>query len=176
MGKIALWAAAALGLGVMAGAARAADSWNLPGEEVSRFDAKAVDVMCVLTGDCPADCGGGRRVMGLLRDSGELVLATKNAGPFTGTAHDLAPFCGQTVTADGLFTINYGVKTFALQFVRPQGGEWRGANAFIREWAAARNLTTKDDKAKQWFRNDEMIGALIEEQGKLRLKDKGITP
>ena len=168
-----------IGLGTsLAGgqAARAANSWGLPGEEAMRFDAKVVDVMCVLTGDCPDDCGAGKRVMGLLRDSGELVLAIKNAGPFTGTAHDLVPFCNQTVTADGLFTINYGVKSFALQFVKPADGDWRGANAFIKEWAAQRGLDMKDKKAKQWFRNDEGINAIIEEQGKLGLKDKGIEP
>lgn len=180
MKTIAILAVAALvGLGAaVAGASRAhaANSWNLPGEEATRFDAKVVDVMCVLTGDCPADCGGGKRVMGLLRESGELVLAIKNAGPFTGTARDLVPFCGQTVTADGLFTINYGVKTFALQFVKPKDGEWRGANDFVKAWAAERGLTPKDDKAKQWFRNDEQVNTLIEQQGKLGLKEKGITP
>lgn len=171
--------AALLGFGALlvgANAARAANSWNLPGEEATRFDATVVDVMCVLSGDCPADCGAGKRVMGLLRESGELVLAIKNAGPFTGTARDLAPLCGQTVTADGLFTINYGVKTFALQFVKPKDGEWRGANGFIKEWAAERGLTPKDDQAKQWFRHDEQVKTLIDEQGKLGLKHKGITP
>ena len=180
MKMIGLFAIAALlGLGallVATNAARAANSWSLPGEEATRFDAKAVDVMCVLTGDCPADCGAGRRVMGLLRESGELVLAIKNAGPFTGTAHDLVPLCGQTVTADGLLTINYGVKSFALRFVKPKNGEWCGANGFSKDWAAERGLAPKDDKAKQWFRNDEQINALIAEQGKLGLKDKGITP
>jgi len=156
--------------------ARAANSWNLPGEEALRFDAKAIDVMCVLTGDFSADCGAGKRVMGLLRDTGELVLAIKNAGPFTGTAHDLKPFCNQVVTVDGLFTVNYSVKSFALQFVKPKDGDWRGANAFVKNWAAERKLDLKDDKVKKWFRNDEMINAIIEEQGKLGLKDKGITP
>lgn len=172
-----LAAAALFGLGAsLAAAAHAANSWNLPNEETARFDAKVVDVMCVLTGDCPIDCGAGKRVMGLLRDSGELVLAIKNAGPFTGTAHDLVPFCNQTVTADGLFTINYGVKTFALQFVKPKDADWRGANGFVKDWAAERQIDAKDAKVKQWFRNDEQVNALIGEQGKLGLKDKGITP
>lgn len=156
--------------------ARAATGWGLPDEEAQRFDAKVVDVACVLTGDCPDDCGGGKRVMGLLRDSGELVLAIKNAGPFTGTAHDLVPFCNQLVTVDGLFTINYGVKTFALQFVKPADGDWRGANGFIKDWAAAHGVEAKDKMAKQWFRNDEQVQAIIEEQGKLGLKKKGIEP
>jgi hypothetical protein len=172
-----LAALAALAVGSSgASATFAADSWNLPNEELVRFDAKVVDVMCVLSGDCPKDCGAGKRVMGLLQGSGELVLAIKNVGPFTGTAHDLAPLCGKEVTADGLFTLNYGVKTFALQYVRPKDGDWRGADGFVRAWAAEHKLALNDPKVKQWFRNDEMIDALIAEQGKLGLKAKGITP
>lgn len=159
-----------------ASTAQAANSWGLPGEEIARFEAKVVDVLCVLTGDCPSDCGAGKRVMGLVKDDGELVLAIKNAGAFTGTINDLAPFCGQRITADGLFTTNYGVKTFALQFVRPEGGEWRGANGFVKDWAAERGKSLKDKEVKQWFRNDATIRALIEAQGKLGLKDQGITP
>lgn len=157
-------------------AARAANSWGLPGEEATRFEAKAIDVLCTLTGDCPSDCGAGKRVMGLLKDDGELVLAIKNGGPFTGATAELAPFCGQRVIADGLFTINYGVKTFALQFIKPVDGEWHGANDFVRNWAKERGLSAKDKKARQWFRNDEQINEIIEEQGKLGLKSQGILP
>ena len=156
--------------------AEAAKSWGLPGEEIARFEATAVDVLCVLTGDCPEDCGAGKRVMGLLKDDGELVLAIKNGGPFTGAAHELTPYCGQQVVADGLFTINYGVKSFALQFIMPVGGEWRRANDFVRDWANKRGLDMKDKKVRQWFRNGEQINAIIEEQGKLGLKKEGITP
>lgn len=157
-------------------AAYAANSWGLPGEEEARFDAMVKDVLCVLSGDCPDDCGAGKRVLGLLKDDGELVLPIKNAGPFTGTVNDLIPYCGQKVTVDGLFTINYGVKTFALQFVRPADGEWRGANGFVKDWAKEHGLDPKDKKAKRWIRNDETILELIEQQGVLGLKDKGIEP
>ncbi len=40
---------------------RAAEEWGLPDEEVVRFEAKVVDIACELTGDCPANCGGGAR-------------------------------------------------------------------------------------------------------------------
>ena len=86
--------------------AGADDSWNLTGEEEVRFDATVTDVLCVLSGDCPPDCGGGKRVLGLLKADGELVLPIKNGGPFTGAVADLLPYCGTVVTADGLFTIN----------------------------------------------------------------------
>jgi hypothetical protein len=157
-------------------AAAAADSWNLPGEEEVRFDAKVIDVLCLLSGDCPPDCGAGKRLLGLLKEDGELVLAIKNGGPFTGAVADLLPYCGETVTADGLFTINYGVKSFAIQFLRPAQGKWRRTNSFVIEWAAERGLAAKDKAARRWFRNDETILEIIGEQGKLGLKDRGIEP
>ena len=80
------------------------------------------------------------------------------------------------MTVDGLFTTNYGITTFAVQFVRPEGGKWRGANAFVRQWAKERGLEAKDKKARRWMRNDEAILELIEEQGVLGLKSEGITP
>ena len=158
------------------GAAWAANSWGLPGEVEARFDATVTDVLCVLKGDCPEDCGAGKRLLGLLQDDGTLVLPLKNAGPFTGATADLIPFCNRKVTVDGLFTTNYGVTTFAVQFVRPEGGKWRGANGFVRAWAREHGLEPKDKKARQWFRHDEAIRALIEEQGVLGLKKQGITP
>lgn len=166
----------ALALFTLPGLAVAADSWGLPGEEEVRFDAKVTDVLCVLSGDCPPDCGAGKRVLGLLKADGELVLPVKNGGPFTGAVADLLPYCGTTVTADGLFTVNYGVKTFAMQFVKPQEAKWRRANQFVKDWAAERGLEAKDKKARRWFRNDETIVEIIGEQGKLGLKDKGIEP
>ncbi len=157
-------------------AASAANSWNLPEEEEARFAAKVTDVLCVLKGDCPEDCGGGKRLLGLLQDDGKLVLPVKNAGPFTGATNDLIAFCNQRVTVDGLFTTNYGVTTFAVQFVMPEGGKWRRANGFVRDWAKERGLGMKDKKVRQWFRNDETILQLIEEQGVLGLKSQGIEP
>jgi hypothetical protein len=158
------------------GIASAANSWGLPGEVEARFEAKVTDVLCVLSGDCPEDCGAGKRLLGLLQDDGKLVLPIKNAGPFTGATDDLIPYCNQKVTVDGLFTTNYGVTTFAVQFVMPEGGKWTGANAFVKKWAAERGLETKDKKVRRWFRNDEAILELVEEQGVLGLKDKGIEP
>ena len=115
--------AALLFVGSMAaaGIASAANSWGLPDEVEARFDAKVTDVLCVLSGECPEDCGAGNRLLGLLQDDGTLVLPLKNAGPFTGPTVDLIPFCNQRVTVDGLFTTNYGITTFAVQFVPPRG-------------------------------------------------------
>ena len=152
------------------GAANAADSWGLPNEEVARFDAKVVDVLCELTGDCPADCGAGNRQLGLLMDDGQLVLPLKNQVPFAGAADELAGFCGKQVTADGLFATNRGHKIFAIQFVREApDGKWQRANRFQANWAAANGVDAKSPEAQQWFRNDPRVKALIAAQGKLGL-------
>jgi hypothetical protein len=87
--------AAAIGLAVWTtGATWAAEGWGLPNEEVARFEAKVVDILCELTGDCPVDCGAGGRQLGLLTDEGELVLPTKNMVIFAGAAEELAALCG----------------------------------------------------------------------------------
>ena len=80
------------------------------------------------------------------------------------------------MTVDGLFTTNYGVTTFAVQFVRAEGGKWRGANGFVRQWAEERGLEAKDKKARRWMRNDETILELIEEQGVPRPQERGNHP
>ncbi len=146
----------------------AAEGWGLIEEEVVRFDAKVVDVACELTGDCPANCGGGKRQLGLLTDEGRLVLAFKNFVPFAGAAVELIDYCAKTVTADGLFATNRGITVFALQFVREAPtGPWRRANRFQNKWAAANGVGAKSEAAKQWFRNDPRVKALIERQGVL---------
>jgi hypothetical protein len=158
------------GLLLFGGTARAASSWGLPGEEIVRFDAKVVDLLCELTGDCPEQCGGGKRQLGLLTDEGTLIPAVKNKVAFAGAADELIDFCGKRVTADGLFTTNRGHKLFVLQFVREApDGKWRGANRFSPKWAERNGLDAKDPKVKQWFRNDPRVKALIEKQGKLGL-------
>jgi len=81
-----------------------AKDWNLLGQEKARFEAKVVDVFCEVAGDCPENCGDGRRQLGLLRSAdGVLVLANKNTQPaFTGANLDLLPYCNQEVEVDGL--------------------------------------------------------------------------
>ncbi len=155
---------------LISGAAQAASSWGLPGEEITRFEAKVVDVLCELHGDCPADGGAGRRQLGLLTDEGTLVLPVKNATAFSGTQVELLPFFGKRVIADGLFTTNHGYKIFALQFVKEApDGKWRGANRFIKAWAEKNGVAADAKEAGQWFRHDPRVKALIEEQGKLGL-------
>lgn len=163
--------ALAFGLGMtFAGTAQAAQEWGLPEEEVVRFEAQVVDILCELTGDCPQNCGGGTRQLGLINDDGVLILPLKNMTPFSGAAAELVDLCGKRVEADGLFTTNRGYKVFALQFVReaPEG-KWRRANRFLNKWAAKNGVAVGGAEAKQWFRNDPVVKRLIGEQGKLGL-------
>ena len=152
------------------GAAWAADEWGLPEEEVVRFDAKVVDILCELTGDCAENCGGGERQLGLLTGEGALVMPIKNVTPFAGTADELLDFCGKQVTADGLYSTNRGYKIFALQFVKEApDGKWRRANRFLPKWAEANGLDPKGKEAKQWFRNDPTVKSILAEDGVLGL-------
>ena len=145
---------------------RAAEEWGLPEEKVVRFEAKVVDILCELSGNCPAQCGAGKRQLGLLDDEGTLHLAIKNATPFSGAALELIDFCGKRVVADGLFTTNRGYRIFALQFVREApAGKWRAANRFLGNWAKNNGIPPDSPKTKQWFRNDPTVKKLIETDG-----------
>jgi len=166
-----LMVAAVLAAGFLsASTARAAESWGLPGEEIVRFEATVVDVLCELTGDCPAQCGAGTRQLGLLRDDGTLVLPLKNQTFFSGAVDELIDFCAKRVVADGLMVTNRGYTIFALQFVKAAAdGKWRRANRFPPKWAARNGLDPKDKKVKRWFENAPQIKALIARDGKLGL-------
>lgn len=145
--------------------ARAASSWGIYGEEEARIQATAVDILCALTGDCPDDCGGGRRQMGLLREDGTLLLAIKNNDPFAGTANDLAPFCGQLIEADGLLIRNDHFPMFVVQFKRAlPDGEWRRANWFTRDWEQEHG-----GDGSRWYESDPTVTEELEANGILGL-------
>ncbi len=153
------------------GVAWAAKSWNLTGEEIVRFEAKVVDLLCEITGDCPADCGGGKRQLGLLKDDGVLIPVTKNMTAFTGATEELMGFCGKKVTADGLLSSNHGTRVMALHFVKEtgEGGKWQKANRYLGVWADRNGVDPAGKKPKQWFRHDPRIKMLIERDGFLGL-------
>lgn len=149
-----------------------ARSWNLFAEVPARFDAKVVDVLCELTGDCPTDCGAGKRQMGLIRSADDvLVFALKNNQPaFTGAAVELAPFCNQTVTVDGLLLDDPDLgaqNMYLVQKIKPQDSEeWVTANQWTKDWAAK----NPDAEGKgPWFRRDPRINAEIARDGYLGL-------
>ena len=148
-----------------------ARTWNLYAEQPALFEARVVDVMCEITGDCPANCGDGERQLGLLRKvDGVLTLVTKNNQPaFTGAVVDLLPYCGQEVTVDGLmindedFPVN---NIYLVQRIKTAEGDWTKASQFTKVWAK----DNPEAKGKgPWFRRDPRILAEIEREGYLGL-------
>lgn len=149
----------------------AAKSWNLYAEAPAKFEAEVVDILCMLTGDCPQDCGAGKRQLGLVRSAdGVLVLPMKNSQPaFTGAAVELAPFCGQTVTVDGLLLDDpeLGAKNvYLVQTIQAEGAEPIKANQWTKNWARE----NPDAKGKgPWFRRDPRVNEIIAREGYLGL-------
>lgn len=154
-----------LSITLAASSAAAANLWGINGEEKARIQVKVVDILCELTGDCPPNCGDGRRQFGLLQDDGTLLLAIKNNDPFAGTASDLAPFCGQRIEADGLMIKNERMNMFVLQFKRTlPDGEWSRANWFTKDWSERNGMP-----ADRWFDDDPTIQAELKANGILGL-------
>ncbi len=145
---------------------RAAEEWGIEHEKAVRFEAKVVDIFCELSGDCPANCGGGKRQLGLLRDDGKLLLVAKNSDLFAGGANDLIGFCGKRIIADGLLISDPLMPLFALQYKRlAPDGKWSGATQFRRDWAKRHGTAWDSGKTDQWFRHDETIKSMIEKDG-----------
>jgi hypothetical protein len=146
--------------------------WNLYAEHPARFEARVVDILCELSGDCPEDCGGGERQLGLLRAAdGQLTFPTKNGQPaFTGAAVELQPFCGQDVEVDGLLLDDpdLGARNlYLVQRIRELDEEdWTTANRWTERWAENHPDAMGEGP---WFRRDPRVNAAIEEQGYLGL-------
>lgn len=149
-----------------------ARSWNLYAENPAFFEARVVDPLCELTGNCPDNCGDGTRQLALLRTADDvMVLPLKNSQPaFTGAANELQPFCGQIVEVDGLLLDDPDLgatNVYLVQKIRESGTEeWTKANRWTKDWAAAH----PDLPGKQpWFRRDPRIEAEIVAEGWLGL-------
>ncbi|MEP2030390.1 MAG: hypothetical protein ABJI96_16970 [Paracoccaceae bacterium] len=148
-----------------------AKSWNLYAEVPAQFEAQVVDIMCELTGDCPADCGSGTRQLGLIRTlDNVMVLPMKNSqAAFSGAAIDLAPYCRQTVEVDGLMIEDPDLNVaniYLVQRVKTADGDWAKANQFTKKWAAAH----PEAKGKgPWFRRDPRVKKAIASEGYLGL-------
>jgi hypothetical protein len=159
----------------LTGSVLAAEGWGIDHEKVTRTEAKVVDLLCEVTGNCAANCGNGKRQLGLLFDNGRLVPVVKNNDPFAGAVEDLIPYCGKRIVADGLMISNPKMHIFQLQFLRaaPKGkpkGNWSGAKWFTRNWAKA----NPGKKANQWFRHDPRVKELIAKDGVLGIP--GLKP
>lgn len=148
-----------------------AKTWNLYAEKPARFEARVVDVLCNLTGDCPDNCGDGTRQLGLLRTADDvLVFALKNNQPaFTGAATDLLPYCDQTVTVDGLLIEDEDLNArnlYLVQTVTTADGTVNKASQWTREWAKANPGAAGKGP---WFRRDPRIKEIIAREGYLGL-------
>ncbi|KAJ54424.1 hypothetical protein ACMU_18525 [Actibacterium mucosum KCTC 23349] len=145
-----------------------ARSWNLYAEQPARFEAQVVDILCELSGNCPDNCGDGRRQLGLLRAAdGVLVYPNKNSQPaFTGAAVELLPYCGQQVEVDGLMIDDPdlgAINIYLVQKIRTVGAEeWVKANRWTKVWAE----NHPEAKGKgPWFRRDPRVKAEIAAEG-----------
>ena len=145
-----------------------AEPWNLYAESPALFEAKVVDPLCDLTGDCPADCGAGNRQLALLRAADQvMVYPLKNGQPvFSGAANELLPYCGKEVEVDGLLLTDadIGLKNvFQIQLIREKGAtDWVTANQWTKDWQAA-NPDVKGNEP--WFRRDPRVNAQIAKNG-----------
>jgi len=158
-----------LGAATLTSSAFAADSWGIANETVVEIEATVVDVACTLKKDCPANCGDGKRQLGLLTADGKLRLAAKGATDFAGAATDLLPHCGKTVFADGLLIANPAMTIFMVQNLRmSKDQKLQPAKMFEAEW------TKKHGKAAEWFRADPLVKKVIEADGVLGIK--GLAP
>ncbi len=149
-----------------------AKSWGLLGEENALFEAKVVDVLCEVSGDCPENCGDGRRYLGLLRTADNaLIYVNKNLqGVFTGGVEDLLPYCGQTVEVDGLLVGDAAftpTKVFQVQTIRLPGGEWEKANRWTKVWDE--EYPAEAAVKGRWYRKDPRVTAQLDQDGYLGL-------
>jgi len=150
-----------LGLGLLA-SAQAAEEWGIEYEKKARVEAKVVDLACELTGNCPKNCGAGKRQLGLLMDDGKLVPVVKNFEPFAGAANDLIKYCNKRIVADGLMIENPKMPMFTLQFSKlAKNGKWARANQFGKNWSKANG----GKNPGQWFRNDPAVISIIKKNG-----------
>lgn len=150
-----------------------AQNWNLLGQENAMFTGRVVDILCELSGDCPAHCGEGARQLGIVRGAdGVLVLVSKNGQPlFNGAVPDLLPYCGKQVEVDGLLTglPDYTpAKVYQIQYIREVGAEnFSKANLWTGDWE--RRFPEAAKKPGPWFRKDPRVLSRIEASGYLGL-------
>ena len=154
-------------MGLFISPAFAADEWGIPHEKAATFKAKVVDILCELTKDCPANCGDGKRQLGLLTDDGKLIPVLKNIDPFAGGVKELIGYCNKTITADGLIVNNPKMTMFVIQNSGPAGGKLSPANKFGKDWAKA----NPGKPADEWYAHDKQIKAVLAKDGILGRPD-----
>lgn len=149
-----------------------AKTFGLSGEKKATFSGKVVDILCELSGDCPGNCGDGKRNLGIVRAADNaLVMVSKNAQfEFNGAADDLLPYCNKNVDVDGLLIgDDPGVKSkiYMVQFIRESGQtKWNEAVLWTDAWKK-RNPDASGEGP--WYRRDPRVKKQIETDGYLGL-------
>ena len=162
---------ASLGLLVVV-AARAADSYGVAGEQLLTVKGKVVDLTCELAHDCVADCGNGKRPLGLLTGDGKLYVAAKSNTIFAGLGHDLKAYCGKEITADGLTTTNYGSTLLMIQrFKESDTADWVETSQFALDWAKQHNADPSGKTTEEWYRSDLTVKRAVLKRGKTGLDE-----
>ena len=148
---------------------RAAEAWGIEHEKVVEITGKVVDLVCALKGDCPPDCGAGKRQLGLLTPDNKLRAVVKGPVEFAGPVHDLKRWCGKTVQVDGLLVENPAITIVQIQNIRESAEKpWAKALAFEEDWQAA------NGKAEEWYREDKLVKQVIGADGVFGIK--GLNP
>ncbi len=146
-----------------------AEEIGLTGEEKAMFSGKVVDILCELAGDCPKNCGDGRRNLGILRSADNvLVIVAKNSQfEFNGGVDDMLPHCNQDVEVDGLLIgedPGFKAKIYMAQFIRKKGEkDWIKTTRWTKAWSA-RNPSAATGE-EPWFRRDPRVLKQIEQSG-----------
>lgn len=152
-----------------AGAAPAAEPWNIPHESAQVLKGRVVDALCHLKGQCAPDCGGGKRQLGLLLPDGRFRLVAKSNVDFAGAIRDLIGYCGREIEADGLLVENPAVTLFFIQAVRESPSQpWNPAVRFKADWEA------RNGAAPEWWRSDPEANRIIAADGPFGIK--GLAP
>jgi hypothetical protein len=162
MRRLVAAALAALPFAFAPPAAHAAELWGLEHESIATYQAKVVDLLCTVAGSCPPDCGGGRRQLGLLTAEGTLRAAVKASSDFAGPVLDLQPWCGKTITVDGLLVENPRMTMMFVQRLREKDDQpWITTDGFLHDFAARYGNGNADD----WVRKHPQVKAIIAADG-----------
>ena len=149
--------------------ANAADEFGIANEKVVQIEVTVVDIACTLTGNCPANCGAGKRQLGLMTEDGKLRLPVKGQTLFANAIPDLLPYCGKKVWIDGLLIENPVMTIVHVQGMRENADQkWKQTEAFEAEW------TAKNGKAEEWQRADPLVKEVIAANGVFGIK--GLAP
>lgn len=149
--------------------ARAAESVGAQYENEIVLSGQVVDILCELTGNCPKNCGEGKRVLGLKTADNTIYLISKGTPIFANANESVLPFCAKDIDVDGLMIKNPKMPLLYIQKFRAKGaGEFKDADGFDAAWKAA------NGEADEWFRKDPLVVEQVSKNGPLGIP--GLKP